>query len=46
MLQHAFQDGVISEDVRKVLERRRTRFKISAERAEELERLMMQRRKA
>lgn len=46
MLQHAFQDGVISEDVRKVLERRRTRFKISTERAEELERLMMQRRKA
>ena len=41
MLQHAYQDGAISEDVRKVLERRRQRFKISEERAKEIERMML-----
>ncbi len=41
MLQHAYQDGSISDDVRKVLERRRTRFNISMERASELEKMML-----
>jgi hypothetical protein len=41
MLQHAYQDGTISEDVRKVLERRRQRFKISEERAKEIEQMML-----
>lgn len=41
MLQHAYQDGAISEDVRKVLERRRQRFKISEERAKEIEKMML-----
>jgi len=41
MLQHAYQDGAISEDVRKVLERRRQRFKISEERAKEIEQMML-----
>ncbi len=41
MLQHAYQDGSISDDVRKVLERRRTRFNISLERANELEKMML-----
>ncbi|MDW8296221.1 MAG: hypothetical protein RMJ97_04980 [Raineya sp.] len=44
MLQHAYQDGYISEDVRKVLERRRQRFKISEERAAEIERIMLERK--
>lgn len=44
MLQHAYQDGYISEDVRKVLERRRQRFKISEERAAEIERIMLSRK--
>ena len=41
MLQHAYQDGSISDDVRKVLERRRTRFNISLERANDLEKMML-----
>ena len=41
MLQHAYQDGAISDDVRKVLERRRQRFKISEERAKEIEKMML-----
>lgn len=41
MLQHAYQDGSISDDVRKVLERRRTRFNISLERSNELEKMML-----
>ena len=41
MLQHAYQDGSISDDVRKVLERRRTRFNISLERADQLEKMML-----
>ncbi|WP_448528185.1 hypothetical protein [Raineya sp.] len=44
MLQHAYQDGYISEDVRKVLERRRQRFKISEERAAEIERMMLEKK--
>jgi len=41
MLQHAYQDGNISEDVRKVLERRRQRYKISEKRAAEIEKIML-----
>ena len=41
MLQHAYQDGSISDDVRKVLERRRIRFNISLERANQLEKMML-----
>jgi hypothetical protein len=41
MLQHAYQDGAISEDVRKVLERRRQRYKISEQRAMEIEKMML-----
>lgn len=41
MLQHAYQDGNISEDVRKVLERRRQRYKISEQRAKEIEKMML-----
>ncbi|GIV39530.1 MAG: hypothetical protein KatS3mg033_1330 [Thermonema sp.] len=37
MLQHAYQDGEISADIRKVLDRRRERLQISLERAQELE---------
>lgn len=44
MLQHAYQDGYISEDVRKVLERRRQRFKISEERAAEIEKIMLEKK--
>lgn len=44
MLQHAYQDGYISEDVRKVLERRRQRFKISEERAAEIEKMMLEKK--
>ena len=44
MLQHAYQDGNISDDVRKVLERRRSRFKISLERASEIEKMMLERK--
>lgn len=45
MLQHAYQDGYISEDVRKVLERRRQRFRISEERAAEIEKIMIEKSK-
>ncbi|MDX1905346.1 MAG: hypothetical protein SFU27_14460 [Thermonemataceae bacterium] len=45
MLQHAYQDGAISEDVRKVLERRRQRFKISEQRAAEIEQIMLDKSK-
>jgi hypothetical protein len=41
MLQHAYQDGNVSEDVRKVLERRRQRYKISEQRAKEIEKMML-----
>ncbi|GAB4124160.1 MAG: hypothetical protein OHK0045_25920 [Raineya sp.] len=44
MLQHAYQDGAISDDVRKVLERRRVRFKISEERAKEIEKMMLEKK--
>lgn len=44
MLQHAYQDGAISDDVRKVLERRRQRFKISEERAKEIEKMMLEKK--
>jgi hypothetical protein len=44
MLQHAYQDGAISDDVRKVLERRRQRFKISEERAKEIEKIMLEKK--
>lgn len=40
MLQHAYQDGDISSDIRKVLDRRRERLQIPYERAEELEKLV------
>lgn len=40
MLQHAYQDGEISADIRKVLDRRRERLQIPPERAEELEEIV------